>query len=118
VSKPPNGAHAEYVRLLDMLEYEYERMRDVNAQVSRDGLRRVRSLRRKLDQAQQQSSANRAGATLGVLRAVAAGIAREVVRWLIETSICWISARGARFLRYDHWRSRSHAARLCWAQTD
>jgi hypothetical protein len=116
VSKPPNDAYAEHVRLLDMLEGEYQRMRDVNAQVSSDGLRRIRSLRQELDRAQEQSSTNAFGVTFEVVRTVFAGIAREVVRWLIETSICWLRPYWAWCLLYDHRRCRSHAARVRWAQ--
>ncbi len=119
--KPPDGAHAEYVRLLDMLEFEYHRMRDVNAQVSRDGLCRVHALREELDRAQSklpQSPENAGRAALAVVRAVGTGIAREVVRWLIETSICWIAAHAARLQLYDYRRSSPHVARLRGAQAE
>jgi len=115
--KSPNAVHAEMLALIEILESEYYRMRDVNAQVADEGLLRLSALRIEIKHLGKGYAKE---ISLAVARSVLAKLAWEVIHWLISTttSIYQRTALLSRVITYEGWRCRTHAARLCRLQTN
>ena len=115
--KSPNAVYAEMLTLIEMLENEYNRIRDVNAKVADEGLRRLSALRAEINSSKKSCVKE---ISLAVARSVLAKLAWEVIEWLISntTSIYQCSALLSRVIAYEGWRCRTNAARFCRLQTN
>lgn len=109
--------------LVELLEGEYERMYDVNAQVANEGLQRLSALRTAI---QHLGESRAKELSIAVAQDVLAKLAWETIKWLISitTSIYTLTALLARVLLYEGWRGctnapyvcRTQAGRLGWAR--
>jgi len=125
VPKSPNAVHAEMLALVELLEGEYERMRDVNAQVANEGKQRLSEIRIAI----RQSDKSRAKElSIAVAQEVLAKLAWEAIKWLISitTSIYLLTALLSRVLLYESRRNgknapyigRAKASRACFTRWD
>jgi hypothetical protein len=115
--RPPNEPYAELLALIEKLESEYRRMRNVNAQVSDDALGRLREIR--ADLLRVTPSRGRK-VVLAVGKAVLAKLAIELIRWMLtdETSIYRFTAAVLRTIIYDCRRSNQNTPRVGGSEAD
>lgn len=114
---PADDPQAELLRLIEQLEHEYDRLRDVDAQVSAEGRERLRKLRVYLERAGRSQSADLAS---GLRMAVLAELAVEAIR-LLFSAVTSFYRQGKslwQFRANDSWRRYSDPPRICRFQTD
>lgn len=107
---PDDGPQAELLELIEILEDAFRRLRDVDAQVSDDGLRRLREARGKLTRVTRSNSR---AVALDVAKAILAELAVEAIRWLMSgTSTYLFPAFHERCRHNDSWRRSSNTANV------
>ena len=114
---PDDGPQAELLKLIEQLEKEYHRLRDVDAQVSAEGLERLRELRVRLERACRIQPRS---VSLDLKKAILADLAVEIVKLLFSavTSIYSKTKASLQSAFYDSWRRHSDASVVSWPQAD